>query len=354
MKRAPALVSALALATAQSIAAQVVTLHLGGFRATYGDSLRGTAASAGADVAWNGARASGIVGASLAEFTQGGWAAQGYGTFAGRLATSARQQLALNAETVGYRFEGGSWAGTATGGPSAAGNLGPFVASVVLAAGGVRRLDGPEDLLLSGTVRLHRTVGPWSIEGWAAAARGGARRYSDLAAGLRREWSGASLEAVGGGRFGDLGDEAWARVRAALRLSTQVWLEAGAGRYPPDATGFLHGNFAQLGLKVPLRRGPAVAMEPVPTVRRESDNAVTVRFVVADTGRMSIAGEWTEWRAVPLEAAGRSAWLLKARLAPGVYRFSLVSEDGRWIVPRGVATVEDDFGGTAGLLVVPS
>ena len=62
----------------------------------------------------------------------------------------------------------------------------------------------------------------------------------------------------------------------------------------------------------------------------------------------------TAWRAEPLEAVGRGSWLLKARLAPGVYRFSLVGGDGRWIIPRGVATVPDDFGGTVGLLVVPS
>ena len=89
-------------------------------------------------------------------------------------------------------------------------------------------------------------------------------------------------------------------------------------------------------------------------VHRDPDNAVTARFVVADTGQMSIAGEWTEWRAEPLEASGRGSWLLKVRLAPGVYRFSLVGGDGRWIIPRGVATVPDDIGGTVGLLVVPS
>jgi hypothetical protein len=266
MKRAPALAVALALVAAQPLAAQVVTLHLGGFRATYADSLKGTAASAGAEVAWSGARASGVVGASVASFTQGGWAASGYGTVAGTIAAGARHQLGVNADAVGYSFEGGNWAGVATGGPFAAADFGPFVASVVLAAGGVRRLDGPEDLLLSGTVRLRRNVGPWSIEGWGAAARAGALRYSDLAAGLRREWRGASFEAVGGGRFGDLGNEAWAQVRAALRVGAQVWLEAGAGRYPRDNTGFLHGTFAQLGLKVPLRTSTEAQ---VPWSRRE-------------------------------------------------------------------------------------
>ena len=354
MRRAAASVVALALAIVPSLAAQVVTLHLGGFRATYADSLKGTAASAGADVAWNGARATGIVGASVAGFTQGGWAAQGFGTVTGTLAAGSRHQLGVSADAVGYSFEGGNSAGTATGGPYAVADLGPFVASVVLAAGAVRRLAGPTDLLLSGTVRLRRTVGLWSVEGWGVAAHAGALRYGDLAAGLRREWRGASLEAVGGGRFGDLGNEPWAQVRAAVRLSGQVWIEAGGGRYPRDATGFLHGTFAQLGLKLPLRTRAATATEPGPTVHRDPDNAVTARFVVPDTGQMSIAGEWTAWRAEPLEAVGRGSWLLKARLAPGVYRFSLVGGDGRWIIPRGVATVPDDFGGTVGLLVVPS
>jgi hypothetical protein len=80
----------------------------------------------------------------------------------------------------------------------------------------------------------------------------------------------------------------------AVRLGRPLWLEAGAGRYPPDVTGFLHGSFAQLGLRFGLGRGTRAAPEPVRVTRA----------------------------------------------------------DGRFFVPPGVPSVPDDFGGSVGLLVV--
>jgi hypothetical protein len=40
-------------------------------------------------------------------------------------------------------------------------------------------------------------------------------------------------------------------------------------------------------------------------------------------------------------------------LAPGTYRFTLVVDGTRWMVPAGIATVPDDMGGEQGLLIVP-
>ena len=40
-------------------------------------------------------------------------------------------------------------------------------------------------------------------------------------------------------------------------------------------------------------------------------------------------------------------------LAPGTYRFTLVVDGTRWLVPAGVVTVPDEMGGEQGLLVVP-
>ena len=129
------------------------------------------------------------------------------------------------------------------------------------------------------------------------------------------------------------------------------WLEAGAGRYPPDVTGFLHGSFVHAGLRLGIGPGARVAPEPVHVTRAGADE-VTVRFTVADTDVVAVAGEWNAWATAPLETDGAGRRVLRVRLGPGVYRFALVGADGRFFVPPGVPSVPDDFGGTVGLLVV--
>jgi hypothetical protein len=198
------------------------------------------------------------------------------------------------------------------------------------------------------------------VEGWATASSAGSRRYADVATSLRLEADGVSLDLVGGRRQGDLGRLFWGQVRAATRIAGPVWFEAGAGRYPPDATGFLHGVFANAGLRIGLGgRARTAAASDVVRVGRDAGRAsaasptgVAVRFTVEHTTAVGVAGEWTEWVTVPLEVDGRGRRVLRTRLRPGVYRFVLVSAEGRFFVPAGVTTVPDDFGGVVGLLVV--
>jgi hypothetical protein len=353
VRRAPALAILLALGAARPLAAQTVSLRVGGSRATYADSLSGSAASAGADVAWSGARTGGSLGAVASAFADGGWAVQGSGGAQRTVSSGARHQVALAADLSASAFTGGSWVGLGTAGTSAAFDAGPFVAGAALAAGAVRRLDGGSDPFLSATARLARSFagGAWSAEAWGGAAAAGAVRYGDAAVGLSGRWRAVTLDARGGARFGDLGDEGWAQARAAVRVAAGVWLEAGGGRYPRDVTGFLHGTFFQAGLRMAF--GGGVRAPAGPLVRRTADGGITARFVARDTGTVRIAGEWNGWRVEALEADGPRAWLLRAALAPGVYRFSLVRADGRWTVPEGVPTAADDFGGMVGLLVVP-
>jgi hypothetical protein len=66
-----------------------------------------------------------------------------------------------------------------------------------------------------------------------------------------------------------------------------------------------------------------------------------------------VAGDWTAWRPVPLEQALDGRWILRLQLAAGIYRFNLIVDGERWIVPAGFATVDDGFGGKAGVLVIP-
>lgn len=351
--RATSLAAALALTATSAVAAQDVALHLGGYRSTYADSLRGSAPSLGADAIWrHGARAA-TASVTLSTFSQGTWAAQASVNGVATLTASARRSLGLAVEAAGFAFSGNAGAGNVTAGPQASARIGPVIGAASVAAGGVRRIDGTASALATGTLRLRRDSEGWSAEGWTSLSRAGAMRYGDVGATLRIEARRFAVDLQGGRRAGDLGNVFWGQVRAAVALSGPVWLEAGAGRYPPDVTGFLHGSFVHAGLRVGLgRRARASAEEPV-LVRRGSADAVTVRFALRDTGAVAVAGEWNGWAVTPLETDSAGRRILQVRLAPGVYRFALVGADGRFFVPQGVASVPDDFGGVVGLLIVP-
>ena len=55
---------------------------------------------------------------------------------------------------------------------------------------------------------------------------------------------------------------------------------------------------------------------------------------------------------MPLGQAGSGRWTIVLPIGPGTWRFALVMADGTWIVPNGVTSLPDDFGGQVGVLVV--
>lgn len=148
-------------------------------------------------------------------------------------------------------------------------------------------------------------------------------------------------------------------VSAQLALSSRVAVEASAGSLLPDLyQGFPAAAFVSLGLRAFLTprppaalRGGAGTRRPAVAVREGAE--VVVRFTVPDARQVAIAGEWSDWQPVPLTPTGSDGWQIRLALAPGTYRFTLVVDGTRWLVPPGVVTVSDEMGGEQGLLTVP-
>ena len=44
---------------------------------------------------------------------------------------------------------------------------------------------------------------------------------------------------------------------------------------------------------------------------------------------------------------------VEVQATPGVHHVSVRVDGGKWIAPPGLAAIDDDFAGQAGLLVVP-
>jgi hypothetical protein len=73
---------------------------------------------------------------------------------------------------------------------------------------------------------------------------------------------------------------------------------------------------------------------------------------VATTGTPSIAGDFNNWKPALMERNG-DAWSYTVAVAPGVYNYSFVSDQGTWFVPEGVPGRRDDgMGGHVAVLVV--
>jgi hypothetical protein len=113
--------------------------------------------------------------------------------------------------------------------------------------------------------------------------------------------------------------------------------------------GWNVGVSRQLG-----ERRPAAAAALAPKVER---GAVQIRLplsamAAAHGGAPSVAGEFSEWRPVPMRRKG-GVWVLDLPLGPGVYRFAFVSPDGEWFVPEQYpGRMDDGMGGHIAVLVV--
>ena len=157
---------------------------------------------------------------------------------------------------------------------------------------------------------------------------------------------------------GAYGSRAAGSVAAQVALSSRFALEASGGSFLPDLyQGFPAAGFASVGVRAFLiarpAAGPGAGGGPRPAVAVREGPEVVVRFTVPDARQVAIAGEWSDWQPVPLVPVGRDAWQVRLVLTPGTYRFTLVLDGTRWLVPAGIVTVSDGMGGEQGVLVVP-
>jgi hypothetical protein len=132
-----------------------------------------------------------------------------------------------------------------------------------------------------------------------------------------------------------------------------VWVS-----YRQVATDPLYLAAEQSGWNVGItkRFGAAPGASPA-LVPRVLSGAVRIRLPLEMTdGRAaapSVAGEFSEWKPVAMTRDG-SEWVLDLPLSSGVYRFSFVTSSGEWFVPeRYPGRIDDGFGGSVALLVVP-
>lgn len=66
----------------------------------------------------------------------------------------------------------------------------------------------------------------------------------------------------------------------------------------------------------------------------------------------AVIGDFSGWRPVAMTPEGRD-WVARVRVQPGAHHYGFRLADGRIVLPPGIPSVDDGFGGRTGVLVVP-
>lgn len=354
--------AAAGLLLAPPLAAQQVSLRLGGLATQYADSIDAQAGSAGLRVSLESRRATGTFETSWAQFGGGDAAGQAWGRALLMGPSSRRVALGVRGDGVFNAIKNGPWSGVGYFEPFVTVGAGAIGITAGVSGGGVHKLDGTGDPIAGGSLRLSAGPGPWLVTASAQGLVADDTRYVDysITADLVRPrfYVGALLAT----RDGDLSTGAWAQAYAGVALGPRVGLEASAGSYPRDITGFDHGRYVNLGLRVFMGRAgsafmTAAAPSPAaaggrPEIVPLAEGGVRLTLAVPHAATLAIAGDWNDWAPAPMERTADLRWTVRLPLAAGTHRFALVADGGRWMVPPGVTRLPDDFGGEYGLLIV--
>ncbi|HZF72673.1 MAG TPA: glycogen-binding domain-containing protein [Gemmatimonadaceae bacterium] len=202
-------------------------------------------------------------------------------------------------------------------------------------------------------------------------------RYTDTQ--LALSWTRRSIvfDALFGFRLGDQLTDLGATARTWGSLSAIAWLTphiAGVlsgGTYPIDPTqGFPGGRF--LSASIRLARGndrPDIEVkDPGPLAGGTLDNGtaieqfaweksgaadVILRALAPGAQSVDVTGDFTKWSPLQLSRENGGWWTITLpSLFPGKYQLNLRVNGGNWIVPPGLLSMADEFGGAVGLLVV--
>lgn len=144
-----------------------------------------------------------------------------------------------------------------------------------------------------------------------------------------------------------------------LQLTERFALLASGGRQLADPLrGLPQADLVTLSARVSL--GP----KPLPVMQRSviadagvvpvagGGGELVVRVLAVESMLVEVAGDFSDWAPLPMEREG-SFWVARTRLPPGKHRVAVRVNLGEWRAPGNLARVRDDYGGEAGLVVIP-
>jgi hypothetical protein len=196
--------------------------------------------------------------------------------------------------------------------------------------------------------------------------------YSDINLTARGQRGAVALEMGAGARFFSRGGGrgVFGEGSAIIALNHRLALILGGGRHPTDPVrGSIAGRYATIAMRMRLRPSPVSRPRPPMLSSRgangDASAALALRVLPQRDGLVrlvlsggpadfvEIAGDFTEWQAVPLRRTPGGNWETAFRLARGLHRMNARIDGGPWIVPAGTTRLADDYDGEVGIFIVP-
>jgi hypothetical protein len=220
-------------------------------------------------------------------------------------------------------------------------------------------------------------IGAWTRSGGFALSGGlsgtNVRDVSYVDGGIHARWERDWLQLTGsaGTRAGNQhgGAHHWGDLSATLWMTRRLAVVLGHGVYPVDLAQLAPGGrYSAISMRIAtrppalrdalartVRYPPPSLVRPVVAsfdVKRNRDGTVRLRVRAPGAGHVEIAGDFTDWDALALERTIGDSWQIVLPLASGTHRFNIRVNGAEWGVPPGVGTVQDEFGGVVGLLLI--
>jgi hypothetical protein len=207
-----------------------------------------------------------------------------------------------------------------------------------------------------------KTWNRWSYTYTDSSASARVHHWSELEA--RVDWSAGRLALQASissrPRVDSATARTWGQLRAALQLNRHVSLVASGGTFPPvyDPRG-ASARFATLGLRLSpsmfLRPHLPATIRPAATafaVQRVDSGQYRVVFRVPNARTVEISGDFNRWTPIELRQSAPNVWEATIAAPAGTHRVNVRVDGDRWSVPPGLPSVEDEFSGRVGLLVL--
>jgi hypothetical protein len=149
-------------------------------------------------------------------------------------------------------------------------------------------------------------------------------------------------------------------VAGAVYLTPVVALTISGGRQLADPLRALpDARFLSASIRVLLlRQDPAVRQidryGAIAMIRQlpTGGATLTIRVLAASNARVEAYGSFSNWEPVPMQWV-LDAWELQVHVASGPQRVAVRVNGSQWRAPANLTKVTDEFGGEAGLVVVP-
>ena len=312
--------------------------------------------------------------AILSQFTSGGWSAQG-SLSGSRFIRTSRSFVAEFAGLVGGSTHSDA---TRTGELVVNGrlHLSRRLGELFVGAGVGRTWDGVawRGLTLGEAGVSIGSASRNAVATISPAAINGSIYYTDLQVALSMETRGTELGALIGSRLGDQlttlsrNATSWASLSATRRIRNRLALSLSGGTYPIDPTqGFPGGRFVSLAVRIitgdrppsvprvavgpETPRGPAIASF---NASRDRQGVLTITVTASGADLVEVNGDFTNWvpMALTRDPSEPEHWAARLPVGPGKYQINIRINGGKWVVPPGILSMLDEFGGTVGLLVV--